>query len=218
MESFRQQVESIRPTPKTTEQVNAENLCRISALAECAEAFIKDAVLREAQRTYQGKRLKVNMALNMYLPHIGCLEIALNRGQYMEGMNQNNRSPLVDIKDTSKRRMFSTVSTQHICLTSTARAVRNALIDRLSDSGFSFGEWMVSPIPNNYYDDSYSSPNEPPFVGVTPIDKCTLFHLPVTVLHSSSDSSLLTFKTEDMRKGESIRCWQAQLLLPFTYE
>ena len=74
MESFRQQVESIRPTPKTTEQVNAENLCRISALAECAEAFIKDAVLREAQRTYQGKRLKVNMALNMYLPHIGCLE------------------------------------------------------------------------------------------------------------------------------------------------
>lgn len=105
MESFRQQVESIRPTPKTTEQVNAENLCRISALAECAEAFIKDAVLREAQRTYQGKRLKVNMALNMYLPHIGCLEIALNRGQYREGMNQNNRSPLVDIKDTSERRI-----------------------------------------------------------------------------------------------------------------
>lgn len=218
MESFRKQVESMRPTPKTAEQVNAENARQISALADCAEEFIKNAVLQEARRTYQGTNLKVHMALIMYLPRIGSMEIALHRGQHREGINKNNRSPLVDIKDTSQSRLFSTISTQHICLTSTARAVRTALIERLSKSGFSFDDWMVSPIPNNYYDDSYSSPNEKPFRGVAPIDKCTLFHLPVTISHSSNNASFLTFETETMQKGQSIKCIQAQLLLPFTYE
>ena len=218
MESFKKQVESMRPTHKTAEQVNAENAQQISALADCAEEFIKNAVLQEARRTYQGTNLKVRMALNMYLPRIGIMEIALHRGQHQEGMNGNNLSPLVDIKDASQCRLFSTISTQYICLTSTARAVRTTLIDRLSKSGFSFDEWMVSPIPNNGYDDSYSSPHEKPFRGVAPIDNCTLFRLPVTISHSSNNRSFLTFETETMQKGQSIKCVQAQLLLPFTYE
>lgn len=113
MESFKKQVDSMRPTHKTAEQVNAENAQRISALADCAEEFTKNAVLEEARRTYQGTNLKVRMALNMYLPRIGIMEIGLHRGQYQEGMNGNNLSPLVDIKDVFSLRVKARDGNEH---------------------------------------------------------------------------------------------------------